>query len=146
MFEDPELPDFDSMTQEELIEWLEQLAKSHSATASEFIDDYAGDLKETDADSDTDDDEWSDWLDDTAPGAATSAGANFVADAGMGQDPPVDFSLLDEGDTAATASLDWLDEITAAQNAAEVPDFNDYLAEDPAAGKSARLARQRRRR
>ena len=43
MFEDPELPDFDSMSQEELIEWLEQLAKGHSEPASEFIDHYTGD-------------------------------------------------------------------------------------------------------
>ena len=41
MFEDADLPDFDSMTQEELIEWLEHLAQRHDAAASELIDDYA---------------------------------------------------------------------------------------------------------
>ncbi len=133
MFEDSELPDFDSMTQEELIEWLEQLAKSHSAATSEFIDDHEGEHAATDADNDTEEDDWSDWLDDTVPGVAASAGTNFVADGGAGQDPPVDLSLFDEEDTAATASLDWLDEITAAQNAAVVPDFNDFQSEPPPA-------------
>jgi len=64
MFEDPELPDFDSMSQEELIEWLEQLAKGHSEPASEFIDHYTGD---PDANGGDPQDEWSDWLDDTEP-------------------------------------------------------------------------------
>ena len=65
MFEDPELPDFDSMSQEELIEWLEQLAKGHSEPASEFIDHVDGD--QNNADGDDLPDQWSDWLDDTEP-------------------------------------------------------------------------------
>ncbi len=138
MFEDPELPDFDSMSQEELIEWLEQLAKSHSAAASEFLDDYAGDQAPTPGDELEDDDDWSDWLDDRLPGErAIAADDGFIADAGLGAgdpDPPVDLSLLDEEDSAATASLDWLDEIIAAQNADELPDFKTLETEAQATG------------
>ena len=93
MFADPELPDFDSMSQEELIEWLEQLAKSHGAAASEFLDDYAGDQALAQEDELEDGDDWSDWLDDRLPGErAIAADDNFIADAGLGSgdpDPPV---------------------------------------------------------
>ena len=133
MFEDPELPDFDSMSQEELIEWLEQLARSHGAAASEFIGDYAGDQEPPEANELSDeDDDWSDWLDDTAPGAAAGdAGDRFVTEAGLvsrDADPPVDLSLFADEDTAPTASLDWLDEIIAAQNSVELPDSSKTQA------------------
>ena len=45
-----------------------------------------------------------------------------------------DLSLLDDEDTAATASLDWLDEIIAAQNADELPDFKSLETEAQATG------------
>lgn len=138
MFEDSELPDFDSMSQEELIEWLEQLAKSHGAAASEFLDDYAGDEAPADHDESDEDDDWSEWLDEKLPGAtAITADDSLIRDVGLGSgdpDPPVDLSLLDDEDSGATASLDWLDEIIAAQNAAEVPDFNKLETEPKAAG------------
>jgi len=47
MYEDPELPDFDSMSQEELIEWLEALTKLQS----EFTSD-GGQERNTEEDSD----------------------------------------------------------------------------------------------
>ena len=96
MFEDSELPDFDSMSQEELIEWLEQLARSHGAAASEFIDEYAGDQESLDRDELDDDDDWSDWLDDTAPGsAAIDSGERFVTDApGRVRAMPIPLSTL----------------------------------------------------
>ena len=138
MFEDPELPDFDSMSQEELIEWLEQLAKSHGTAASEFLDDYGADETSAAGDELADDDDWSGWLDDKLPGAREIAAEDsFIGEAGLGSgdpDPPVDLSLLDDEDSAATASLDWLDEIIAAQNAAEVPDFNKLETESQTAG------------
>ncbi len=126
MFEDPELPDFDSMSQEELLEWLEQLAKSHAAASSEFIDDYSGEPVENADDGADEDDDWSDWLDDTSPGAgAFATGDGFLAGAQRDftdGDPPVDLSLFADEDTAPTASLDWLDEIIAQQNAEALPD------------------------
>ena len=127
MFEDSELPDFDAMSQEELIAWLEQLARSHSA-ASEMVDDYP---TASPPESEDEGDAWSGWLDDTAPGAAAlESDEHFVAQGGLGReaDLPVDLSLFDDDDTAPTASLDWLDEIVAAQTADALPDFNKLEA------------------
>ena len=135
MFEDPELPDFDSMSQEELIEWLEQLAKSRGDAASEFLEDYrAGDdAIETDLlnDAPTDAD-WSGWLDDTEPISGTE-GDLALANPTLGdefngamEDLPIDLSLLDQEDTAPTAALDWLGEITGPQSEEKLPDITDY--------------------
>ena len=120
MFEDPELPDFDSMSQEELIEWLEQLAKGHSEPASEFIDDYDADQDAAGEDAPPDD--WSDWLDDTEP--LTPVGGGFAMDAEFEGDIPVDMTMLHDDDTAPTASMDWLDELTADEMGDDLPDFN----------------------
>lgn len=135
MFEDPDLPDFDSMSQEELIEWLEKLASIHAAATSEFIDDYNGDPAAQDTEDLTDDDEWSGWQDDAAP-------EGFVADDGLepaAVDPPADLNHFHDEDTAPTASLDWLDEIIAAQHAKELPDFNNISAEAQSAAAAQEL-------
>lgn len=121
MFEDPELPDFDSMSQEELIEWLEQLAKGHSEPASEFIDHYTGDQDAKGAEDPQD--EWSDWLDDTEPLTPLSD-AGFTVDADFEEDIPVDMTMLHDDDTAPTASMDWLDQLTADEMGNDLPDFN----------------------
>ena len=125
MFEDPELPDFDSMSQEELIEWLEQLAKGHSEPASEFIDHYADDQ---DARDDDPPDEWSDWLDDTEP-LTELPDAGFTVDAGFEGDIPVDMTMLNGDDTAPTASMDWLDELTADDMGDDLPDFGELRSQ-----------------
>lgn len=121
MFEDPELPDFDSMSQEELIEWLKQLAKGHSEPASEFIDHYAGGQEANGKDEPRD--EWSDWLEDTEPLTDLPAGG-FTVDAGFEGDIPVDMTMLHDDDTAATASMDWLDELTADDLGDDLPELN----------------------
>lgn len=122
MFEDPELPDFDSMSQEELIEWLEQLAKIHGEAASEFFDAYEGEDEAIEADIVPDDDDWSEWRDDSETPLAV---ASYTVDDGVEQDVPVDLTIFDEEDTAATASMDWLEEITAEATKDELPDFSD---------------------
>ena len=127
MFEDPELPDFDSMSQEELIEWLEQLAKGHSQPPSEFVDHYAGDQDVGDGDDAPD--EWTDWLDDTEP-LTPLPGSGFTVDAGFEGDIPVDMTMLHDEDTAPTASMDWLDELTADELGDDVPDFNELRPGD----------------
>lgn len=115
MFADSELPDFDSMSQEELIAWLEQLAKRHDSSP-EFIDDYQRPQASADQDELDEDDDWLDWRDETARGAALTSDEAFIT--GRGEiEPPVDLSLYTDEDTAATASLDWLDEIIAAHSA-----------------------------
>lgn len=127
MFEDPELPDFDSMSQEELIEWLEQLAKGHSEPASEFIDHYTDDQNAKGEDEPQD--EWSDWLDDTEP-LTPLPGGGFNGDAEFEGDIPVDMTMLHDDDTAPTASMDWLDELTADEMGDDLPDFNQLRPGD----------------
>ncbi len=122
MFADPELPDFDSMSQEELIEWLEQLAKGHSEPRSEFVDHYVGDQDVDDGDDPQGD--WSDWLDDTEP-LTPLPGSGFTVEAGFEGDFPVDMTMLHDEDTAPTAAMDWLDELTADELGDDVPDFNE---------------------
>ena len=70
MFHDSDMPDFDSMSQDELIAWLETLAKRQRDDAGESSPDYAADIN---ADINADDDrllteaaqeEWSEWLED----------------------------------------------------------------------------------
>ena len=121
MFEDPELPDFDSMSQEELIEWLEQLARGHSEPTSEFIEHYTG---EEDAKGEDDSqDEWSDWLDDTEPLTPLSGGG-FIFEAEFEGEIPADMTMPHDDDSAATAAMDWLDELTADEMGDDLPDFN----------------------
>lgn len=128
-FDDSDLPDFDSMSQEELIAWLEQLAKSQSETASEFIDDFdEADAAGSPADDETAD--WSEWLADETPVAGPPNHDRF-ADAD--EETPVDLSLFDDEDTAPTAAMDWLDAITAKDVEPDLPDIADYrMPEAPA--------------
>jgi len=126
MFEDPELPDFDSMSQEELIEWLEELAKIQGASASEFIDDGAASESEAESANASDeydeaDDAWSAWLDET-PSAA--AGDNF-ADAD--EETPIDLARFDisDGGPLDADAIAWLAEINAAETE-ELPEITDY--------------------
>ena len=131
MFEDPELPDFDSMSQEELIEWLEQLAQRHSEPSSEFIEHYTGDQDAND--SDNPQDEWADWQDDTEPliGVEAGPGAEFPIDADFEGEIPVDMTMLHDDDTAPTAALDWLDELTADALGDDLPDFKELQPGQP---------------
>ena len=140
MFEDPELPDFDSMSQEELIEWLEQLAKSGSEAASEFLDDYPGDDDQVESEplpDDSVDEEWSGWMDDTEPLVSTDE-SSPAASPTMGDefedeedDLPVDWTLLAEEDTAPTAAMDWLEQITTPDEEQRLPDITDYQPPEP---------------
>ncbi len=124
MFEDPELPDFDSMSQEELIEWLEELAKIQGASASEFFDDGAASESEAESAnaSDEADEAWTAWLDQT-PSAA--AGDNF-ADAD--EETPIDLARFDisDGGPLDADAMAWLAEINAAETEEELPEITDY--------------------
>ncbi len=134
MFDDPELPDFDSMSQEELIEWLEQLANSEGEAAAEFFEDDPGDDGRGEDAPGADalaEDDWSGWMDDTEPIVAAD-GSLVAPSPTMGDDfeifegdLPVDLTLLDE-DTAPTAALDWLDQLTHPDGGDKLPDISDY--------------------
>ena len=138
MFEDPELPDFDAMSQEELIEWLEELAKIQGA--SEFIDE-APDTDEQDEPpyrADEADETWSTWLDEAdsasppqpPPENDGSAGDSFdEAD----EERPVDFARPSSSDSGPldAAAMAWLAEISAAETEEELPEITDYRPPEP---------------
>ena len=136
MFEDPELPDFDSMSQEELIEWLEELTKMQGGGASEFIDDVP-DAAEMDAVDDADsqaDGEWSPSRDGSPPAnesPALAADGDRFADAE--EEASIDlarFEARQSGPLDAEA-MAWLAEITAAEAEEELPDITDYQKPAP---------------
>ena len=52
-------------------------------------------------------------------------GTGFTVEAGFEGDIPVDMTMLPEDDTAPTASMDWLDELTADEMGDDVPDFSE---------------------
>lgn len=110
MYEDPELPDFDSMSQEELIKWLEELTRLHGdgASASAEANGNA----------------------DAEPGAAEAdspRGDEFQA---VDEDTPVGLAPVDERDSGPldAEAIAWLAEISAADTEEDLPDITDYQA------------------
>ncbi len=141
MFEDPELPDFDSMSQEELIEWLEELTKMQGASASEIIDDRADaeGRGEPENPADEADDSWTAWLDDTNAGPAASApiaaddvpvGDNFEDE---DEETPVDLARFIDGERSPldAEAMAWLAEISAAETEEDLPEITDYRPPEP---------------
>lgn len=134
MFEDPELPDFDSMSQEELIEWLEELANLQGSAASEFIDDGADAAAENETDDPaTDGDvDWAAWLDDSpakphsSPADRDIAASDNFADAD--EETPVDLARFDKRDHGPldAEAMAWLAEIGAADSEEKLPDITEY--------------------
>jgi hypothetical protein len=140
MFEDPELPDFDSMSQEELIEWLEELAKIQGGVASEFIDDGSDLIDDaSDEPAEAGDEDWSAWLDDTpsmpgtpmsSPDSGASVSDNF-ADAD--EETPIDLARFEARESAPldAEAMAWLAEISAADGEEELPDITEYRPPAP---------------
>lgn len=140
MYEDPELPDFDSMSQEELIEWLEELTRLRGDGGS-AADDEPGEGAEDDG-SPADEgavDAWSNWLDDA--GAASSdepgvAGADLTQGDefhAADEDTPVGLAPVDERDSGPrdAEAIAWLAEISAAETEEDLPDITDYEPPNP---------------
>lgn len=143
MFEDPELPDFDSMSQEELIEWLEELTNLQSGAASEFIDDVPDAASESESETEDPaedgDEDWAAWLDDSpsmplSPASAadsdTAVSDNFAA---ADEETPVDLARFDERDKGPldAEAMAWLAEISAADSEEELPDITEYRQPEP---------------
>lgn len=139
MFEDPELPDFDSMSQEELIEWLEELTKLQGASA--YSDDPA-DAKgrgEPAKPADEADEKWIAWLDDTnaMPSAPESIAADHIPVSDNFEDAdeetPVDLARYMEGERSPldAEAMAWLAEISAADTEEELPEITDYRPPEP---------------
>lgn len=140
MFEDPELPDFDSMSQEELIEWLEELTKMQGG-AGDFADDVpdaAGRNAADDPDSEADE-EWAPLLDDSPPAKASPASAadGDVSDgdefAASDEETLIDLARFETRDSGPldAAAMAWLAEISAAESEEELPDISDYQQPAP---------------
>ena len=113
-----QLPDFDSMSQEELVAWLEHIARLRSDLAAKFLESRA------DSDAEPDLKDWENWLDDAALGDAA-------------QDPPLTdgdtpagLPRLNENETAPVDPLDWLEELATAEKEASLPEITDYQPPD----------------
>ena len=136
MFEDPELPDFDSMSQEELIEWLEELTKLQGASASEPIDDPADAQGWGDRENQANeaDENWAAWLDETnaMPPAPESIAADDipVGDnfAEAEEETPVDLARFIEGERSPldAEAMAWLAELSSTETEEELPEITDY--------------------
>lgn len=103
MVAEPELPDFDSMSQDELLAWLAHLTRGRGDMTPQPDDKSAKN---------------GDWLDDTQ----RSLPMQPVAD----DDTPTDL-LLDDADVGLPPdAIDWLREIAAVEAPEELPDITDY--------------------
>lgn len=141
MFEDPELPDFDSMSQEELIEWLEELTNMQGGAASEFVDDVpdaAGRNSAEDPDAEADE-EWAPLLNDSPPAedspapAADGDGAEDDEFADADEETLNDIARFEKRNSGPldAAAMAWLAEISAAESEEELPDITDYRQPPP---------------
>ncbi len=111
MVAEPELPDFDSMSQDELLAWLAQLARER------------GDAPRTADDISTKNGEWSDGLDDTQRSLPVQPPAD--------DDTPTDLLRADAEIGLPPDAIDWLREIAAAEAPEELPDITDYRPPEP---------------
>lgn len=131
MFEDPELPDFDSMSQEELIDWLEELTKMQGA--ADDVPDAAGRNAAEAPDADADE-EWAPLLHDSPPAKASPAPAadGDVTDgdefADADDESLINLARFETRDSAPldAAAMAWLAEISASESEEELPDIPDY--------------------
>lgn len=103
MVAEPELPDFDSMSQDELLAWLAKLTRDRGDMTPQ-PDDKGG--------------KNGDWLDDTQRSLSVQPSAE--------DDTPTDL-LLDDVDVGLPPdAIDWLREIAAVEAPEELPDITDY--------------------
>ena len=131
MFHDPNMPDFDSMSQEELIEWLETLAQRQSDEEAEMTGDYATGTDELDSrvlPDLLDPEEWSAWIEedeDLQQETPPVIAAKLVVVQDLDEDDdetPTALTIIDEGvgdDT--TDPLTGLEEIVAVEKPSELP-------------------------
>ncbi len=134
MREDPELPDFDSMSQEELIEWLEQLARSQGGGGATFFD-----QQEPPSPGDDSAAAWTDWMDETQPireagprsvGPRLPAGDAFAEPDDEERDEPRPVPDPTPGELSEDA-IRWLAELASDDVADELPDISDYKSPPP---------------
>ena len=139
MFHDPNMPDFDSMSQEELIAWLETLAQRQKDDAAEYSAEYERELDGLDADLVEElveeAGEWGPWLEededlqqDTPPIVVeVKLEAEQILEAGDDDDEtPTAFTIIDEGDSDDTTDpLTWLEDLTVEAPENELSEVSD---------------------
>ncbi|MCY4466857.1 MAG: tetratricopeptide repeat protein [Chloroflexi bacterium] len=108
MVAEPELPDFDSMPQDELLAWLVQLARDRGDAPPQSDDKGANN---------------GDWLDDTQRSLTVQPPAD--------DDTPTDLLLGDADIGLPPDAIDWLREIAAVEASEELPDITDYRPPEP---------------
>lgn len=158
MFHDPNMPDFDSMSQDELIAWLETLAKRQRDEGAESAPDYEADMDEGGAQllPEAAGEEWSEWLEEdealqqeTPPTAEKPwQPEQELAEEDDDETPTALTTIGDSGSDDTTDPLTWLEDMAteaeSAESAAsagrahrdEAPDHLTYLesaaeSEDP---------------
>jgi len=146
MFHDPNMPDFDSMSQDELIAWLETLAKRQHGEAAESSLDNEADVDEAEAQllPEAAGEEWSEWLEDdealqqeTPPTAEKPLGHEQELDEEDDDETPTALTTIgDSGSDDTTDPLTWLEdvateaelgEIAASAELADLDEAHDHL-------------------
>ncbi len=126
MFDAPELPDFDSMSQDELLAWIAKLAKDRASSTGK------SESEEMNGDGRAPDKGWSGWLDDTQPTMSLQPPAD--------DDTPTDMLLEDTSLGLPPDAIDWLQELVAAEAPEELPDITDYRPPESGASLSDLLS------
>lgn len=148
MFHDSSMPDFDSMSQDELIAWLETLAKRQRDEASKSSPDYETDINDDDAQllPEAAQEEWSEWLEDdealqqeTPPAAEKLLQPEQELDEEDDDETPTALTTIgDSGSDDTTDPLTWLEdiateaepgEIAASAELADLDEAPDHLAD-----------------
>ncbi|MCY4020533.1 MAG: hypothetical protein OXG39_14075 [Chloroflexi bacterium] len=129
MFDDPNMPDFDSMSQDELIAWLEMLAKRQRG-AGESSPDYEADMDEDEAQPlpEAAGEEWSEWLEDdealgqeTPPTAEKPLQPEQALDEEDDDETPTALTTIgDSGSDDTTDPLTWLEDMATEAESGEI--------------------------
>ena len=138
MYQDPDMPDFDSMSQDELIEWLETLAHRQIEESADLPDDFdsaAGEMNPDLAPDFLNDEEWSAWIagdadlkQDTPPLAAPSIAA---------------LQDIDEDDDETPTALPVIEEAGSDDTTDPLTELGDIIATgEPAASVEADAAQE----
>lgn len=151
MFHDSNMPDFDSMSQDELIAWLETLEKRQRDAAAESSPDDKADNNQADPQllPETGWEEWSDWLggdeappQETPPTAENPLQPVQILDEDDDETPTAMTNIGDSGSDDTTDPLTWLVDIatetdspeTAPAHTAHRDEIPDHLADPERAG------------
>ncbi len=133
MYQDPDMPDFDSMSQDELIEWLETLAHRQSEEGTGLAEDFDsadGDMSPDLMPELLNDEEWSAWI---------GSDHDLQQDTSPVDIPPIQaMQTLDEDDDETPTALPVIEEAGSDDTTDPLTELQDIIAPveaavDPAA-------------